>query len=142
MPSAHRAALLAVACGGAIGGLARWGLAEGLGAGAQDGAWPWGTLVANIAGALVLGAVAARLLHADPAHPRRRLGVRGGALLGPGFCGALTTFSTLQLEVVRLVRDGEAALGIAYLAVTLAAGLAMARAGFVAAGGRTPAGSA
>lgn len=114
----------AVLLGGAVGGLARWGLADGLGAGADAGAWPWGTLVANVLGALLLGAVAASLSH----HPDR-LRLRGAMLLGPGLCGALTTFSALQLEVVRLLRDGRAATAAAYLLVTLAAGLAALAAG-------------
>lgn len=114
----------AVLLGGAVGGLARWGLADGLGAGGHAGAWPWGTLVANVVGALLLGAVAASL----SGHPDR-LRLRGAMLLGPGLCGALTTFSALQLEVVRLLRDGHAPTALAYLLVTLAAGLAAVAAG-------------
>lgn len=112
--------LLAVFLGGAVGGLARWGLSDWLGAGAEGGAWPWGTLVANTLGALLLGAAVVHLL---PARPRAH------ALLGPGLCGALTTFSTLQLEVVRLLRDGHAPTALGYLAVTLVAGLGAVRLG-------------
>lgn len=116
--------LAAVFAGGAAGGLARWGLSEWLGAGAHDGAWPWGTFVANITGALLLGIVAASLMH----HPDRRH-LRAGQLLGPGLCGALTTFSTLQLEVVRLVDDGHLLTGAGYLAASVAAGLCAVRLG-------------
>ena len=63
-----------------------------------------------------------------------------GAFLGPGLCGALTTFSTFQLELVRLTRDGEVLVGAAYLVVTLAAGLAAARTGFRLAHGARPGG--
>jgi CrcB protein len=116
--------LLAVFVGGAAGGLARWGLSDWLGAGAHAGAWPWGTFVANVAGALLLGAVAASLMH----HPDRRH-LRAGDLLGPGLCGALTTFSTLQVEVVRLADDGHVGTAVGYLVATVAAGLAAVRIG-------------
>ncbi len=115
--------LLAVFLGGAVGGLARWGLSDWLGAGAGGGDWPWGTLVANTLGAFVLGAV---VVHLRAPRPRVH------ALLGPGLCGALTTFSGLQLEVVRLLRDGHASTALAYLAVTLVTGLAAVRLGAAA----------
>jgi CrcB protein len=44
-------------------------------------------------------------------------------LLGTGFCGALTTFSTLQVELIRLARDGRTPLAAAYLAASVGAGL-------------------
>ena len=45
-------------------------------------------------------------------------------LIGTGVCGGLTTFSTLQLEVAELGRDGHAALAVLYLAASVALGLA------------------
>jgi CrcB protein len=98
----RRTDLLAVFAGGCAGALARVGLAEAWPADA--GSWPWATLLANVAGALVLGLLVAR--------------GRDTPLLGAGFCGALTTFSTLQLELV----DLPLATAIAYALVTLAAG--------------------
>ncbi len=65
----------------------------------HDSVFPWGTLSVNAAGSLILGAVAGA--------------VSGGApvwlltLVGTGFCGALTTFSTFGLETVRLAEDGS-----------------------------------
>jgi len=112
--------LLAVFLGGAAGGLARWGLSDWLGAGAQSGAWPTGTLVANLLGTFLLGVVTARWRDVDP--------VRFG-LLGPGLCGALTTFSTLQLELVRLADDGHPGTALVYVAVSVVAGFALVRAG-------------
>jgi CrcB protein len=44
-------------------------------------------------------------------------------LLGTGFCGALTTFSTFQIELITLARHGHAGLAVGYLAGSLAAGL-------------------
>jgi CrcB protein len=60
---------------------------------------PWGTLTVNVAGSLVLGAVAGGVTNA---------GTPGWVLtlVGTGFCGALTTFSTFGYETVRLVEDG------------------------------------
>jgi CrcB protein len=103
----RRTELTAVFAGGCAGALARVALSEAWPA--DPGSWPWATLLVNVAGAFVLGLVVS-------GGPR-------GALLGPGFCGALTTFSTLQLEVLEMLDDGRVALAAAYLAVSVAAGL-------------------
>jgi CrcB protein len=108
--------LLAVAAGGVAGTLVRAGLAEAFPH--DPGGWPWGTFVANLGGSFVLGVVARRLASGG-----------ASALLGPGLCGALTTFSTLQLELYDLLDGGDAAVAVAYLAATIAAGLAAVVAG-------------
>jgi CrcB protein len=103
--------LTAVFAGGFIGALARVALADAV---ASDPAqWPWATFAANVAGALVLGYVAVRVRDA-----RSRL------LLATGFCGALTTFSTLQLELLLMLDGGHYGLAAAYAAVSVVAGLA------------------
>jgi fluoride exporter len=105
--------LTAVFIGGVAGALARAGVADVL---AHDpGQWPWATLIVNVAGAFVLGWVAARSY--------RR------ALLGQGFCGALTTFSTFQLELLQMLDHDRTGLALAYAAVSLALGLAAAELG-------------
>ena len=105
--------LRAVFIGGVVGALARAWVTEAL---AHDpGRWPWATLVVNVAGAFVLGAVAAR-------------GFRR-ALIGQGFCGALTTFSTFQLELLQMLDRGRTGLALAYAAASLALGLAAAELG-------------
>ena len=106
--------LAAIFAGGCVGALARAGLVKAFPIGV--GAWPWPTLVVNLLGAFALGFFATRLQERLPPSAYRR------PLLGTGFCGALTTFSTFQLELLRLLdanRDGEAA---AYLVVTLVGG--------------------
>jgi CrcB protein len=104
--------LAAVFAGGFAGALARVALLEAWPVGA--GEWPWATFVANIAGALALGWVATR---EPPASQRHRL-------LGTGFCGALTTFSTMQLELLQMLDRSDVALAAAYACVSIAAGLA------------------
>ncbi|SCL35213.1 CrcB protein [Micromonospora nigra] len=83
---------------------------------------PWGTLSVNVAGSLLLGAVLGGA--ASPA-------VAAG--LGTGFCGALTTWSTLSYETLALTRRGDRARAVAYVLLSLAAGLAAATAGHAAA---------
>lgn len=107
----------AVFAGGVAGALARTGLAQAWST--APGGWPWATLVANVAGAFVLGLVLARTRTGTP--------LRG--LLGPGLCGALTTFSTLQVELVRLLGSGHVVRALAYGAVSLVLGLAALDAG-------------
>lgn len=126
--AASRGGLLAaVFAGGAVGALARAGLARALVA--SPAGWPWATLVANVAGALVLGFVNERL--------RARTATSWpGALVGTGFCGALTTFSTFQWEVIRMAEAGRGGLAAAYVAVSLAAGLVAADSGARLARGR------
>ena len=108
--------LLAVFAGGFAGAIARLALVEGMAS--DPGTWPWGTFVANIAGALALGYVAARL------HERRPVPSVRLRLLGAGFCGALTTFSTMQLELLRMLDGGHHELALAYATVSIAGGVA------------------
>ena len=123
--SAERVRLGAVLIGGAAGALARGGLAEALPYG--GGEWPWSTFIANLLGALFLGWLLTRLVErvAPTTHWR--------PLLGTGFAGALTTFSTFQIEVFDLVHSGHAGLGIAYALTSVAAGMALAVAGVMVA---------
>lgn len=113
-----RAELAAVFAGGFLGALSRTGVAQAL---PQDaGEWPWATLTVNLFGTLLLGFVAARV----PAAQSRLL-----ALLGPGFCGALTTFATVQVELLRMLDGNGGMLAAVYAAVSLAGGLAAAATG-------------
>jgi CrcB protein len=106
-----------VLLGGALGAPLRY-LVDLFVQSRHDSVFPWGTFTVNVAGSLLLGAVAAAVDAA--ALPAWAL-----TLVGTGFCGALTTFSTFGFETVRLLEDGsllEASLNaLAGLAVGLAA---------------------
>jgi CrcB protein len=97
--------------GGAAGTLARAGLAEALPV--HAGTWPWATFAVNIVGSLILGWVVVARAHWRP-------------LVGTGFCGALTTFSTFQVQIVVLGDEGHVPLAAAYLAVSVVVGLGAA----------------
>ena len=84
--------------GGCAGALARLGLVEALPHGPLE--WPWPTFIANLLGAFALGYFATRLQERLPLSAYRR------PLLGTGFCGALTTFSTMQLEIYDILDGG------------------------------------
>lgn len=101
--------------GGLIGSVARALLADAIPV--DPGSWPWATLVANVAGAFALGYFTTRLQERLPLSAYRR------PLLGTGVCGGLTTFSTMQLELVRLVEHDAAGVALAYASVSLALGL-------------------
>lgn len=83
----------------------------------HDSVFPWGTFTVNVVGSFVLGCVGAAVLVQDA--PAWVL-----TLVGTGFCGALTTFSTFGYETVRLVEEGAWPEAIRYVAGSLAVGLA------------------
>lgn len=107
--------LAAVFAGGAVGTLARASLATATAP--QPGHWPWATFVVNIAGAFILGFVTTRLLERLPPSAYRR------PMLGTGLCGGLTTFSTMQVETLRMIEQRHYGLAAAYTAVSITAGL-------------------
>jgi CrcB protein len=109
-----RRELAAIFVGGFIGALARLGLVEALAP--TPGEWPWATFLANVAGALALGYFTTRLQERLPLSAYRR------PFLGTGFCGALTTFSTMQLELLQMLDHGEGGLAATYAATSLVAG--------------------
>ncbi|OBI72718.1 fluoride efflux transporter CrcB [Mycobacterium asiaticum] len=107
--------LAAIFAGGALGSLARAGLATL--AGPDPARWPWPTFVVNIVGAFLLGYFTTRLLERLPLSSYRR------PLLGTGLCGGLTTFSTMQVETVRMIEHGHWVLATSYTLVSIALGL-------------------
>lgn len=116
MPRPDRQEIAAIAAGGAVGGLLRVALARHYPAG--PGSWPWVTFIVNLAGAFLLGYLTTRLQERLPLSAYRR------PLLGTGFCGALTTFSTLQLELLRMVDGRHYGLAAAYALTSILLGYA------------------
>jgi fluoride exporter len=105
----------AVFVGGAVGALARAALNTLF---VPDPAvWPWPTFVVNIVGAFVLGYATTRLLERLPLSSYRR------PLLGTGFCGGLTTFSTMQVETLKMLEHGHYLLALAYTVTSIVLGL-------------------
>lgn len=109
---------LAVALGAAIGAPARY-FTDRFVQSRTESVFPWGTLTVNAAGSLALGALVGS-------------GASGTivALLGTGFCGALTTYSTFGYETHRLMRDRSMLLAALNVLGSLVVGLAAASLGY------------
>jgi CrcB protein len=103
--------LLLVLLGGAVGASARY-LTDVTVQRAHGTEFPWGTWTVNVVGSFILGFVAV----SGP--------VWVVTLVGTGFCGALTTFSTFGYETVRLSEEGRPGLAVGNVAASLVAGLA------------------
>jgi fluoride exporter len=116
----------AIGMAGALGALARYGL-EGAVARRLPSSFPWGTLVVNVTGALVLGFMLTVMTQQLTTAPWLR------SALAIGFLGAYTTFSTLTYETYRLLEDGALALAAANILGSAAAGLVAVYLGVVAA---------
>jgi CrcB protein len=108
-----RRELVAVFAGGFLGAVARAGLAEALPH--DPGQWPWATFIVNIVGAFALGYFTTRLQERLPLSSYRR------PFLGTGVCGGLTTFSTMQLELLTMI-EANVTLALAYAAASVAGG--------------------
>jgi CrcB protein len=119
------AAWIAFVAAGAVGAPVRY-LLDGYVGDRTEGVFPWGTFLINVSGSLLLGLLTGlALYHAFPDTPR--------IVLGTGFCGAYTTFSTFSFETVRLIEEGAIkvafrnALGsLATCTVAAAVGVALA----------------
>jgi CrcB protein len=112
-----RLELCAIAAGGAVGALARTGLSKAFPAAA--GSWPWTIFAINLAGAFMLGYFVTRLQERLPVSTLRR------PLLGTGLCGALTTFSTVQLEVLQMLDRHRDGLALGYVVASVVGGFAL-----------------
>jgi CrcB protein len=109
-----RSELGAIFLGGAAGAVLRAGLVEVFGDAAPS--WPWVTFAVNVVGAFLLGYFVTRLQERLPLSTYRR------PLLGTGFCGALTTFSTMQVELLRMLDTGRYTMAGAYGVGSILAG--------------------
>jgi CrcB protein len=83
----------------------------------DPGRWPWPTFTVNIVGAFLLGYFTTRLLERLPVSSYRR------PLLGTGVCGGLTTFSTMQVEIIKMLEHKHYGLAVGYTAASIVAGL-------------------
>lgn len=110
--------LLLVAAGGALGAGARH-LVSGLFLRQFGSAWPWGTLVINASGSLLLGLLVGVLaFRGGEGQAQLRL------LLGTGVLGGFTTFSAYSLETVQLIERGRLAPALVYALGSVALGVA------------------
>ena len=116
--SAGMAGALAVGVGSALGGIARFWVAAAVNRRLGE-AFPWGTLVVNVSGALLAGALAAALAAAGAPGTLE-------ALLLIGFCGSYTTVSSFALQTFSLAHAGRYARAAGNIAATLVLTLACA----------------
>ncbi|MEV0715321.1 fluoride efflux transporter CrcB [Asanoa sp. NPDC050611] len=110
--------LLLVVAGAALGAPARY-LTDRAIQRLHSGHFPFGTLIVNVVGSLILGLAAGGTATTSGVY----------ALVGTGFCGALTTYSTFGYETVRLLEQHAPRRALANAAVSIAAGLGAAFAG-------------
>lgn len=105
---------------GASGALARYGIGQAVG----TRSFPWATLGINVAGSFLLGVLLK--LAADRGWPDST-----SLPLGVGFLGAFTTFSTLSVETQTMLRTDRLTAALAYVALSVAGGIAAAALGYV-----------
>ncbi len=112
--------------GAAAGATARWYVNELVQA-RHDSVFPWGTFTVNVVGSFALGLLLGASVEGETL-------VRLVALVGTGFCGAFTTFSTFSYESVVLAEDGSSRIAVVNVLARVAAGLAAAFAGWALTG--------
>ena len=114
--------LLMIALGAAVGAPARY-LTDRAVQSRHESVMPWGTMSVNVIGSLILGALAGAGTVVSPAV---------AALIGTGFCGALTTYSTFSFETWRLIEEESYGPAVANVVVSVLAGLAAVAIGYAA----------
>ena len=128
-----------MAIGGLAGAIVRWAITELV----PSSTLPWAALIVNVAGSFLLGLLAAGLTRPPTTRRPRDAGAGaappGGladmALFagGTGFCGSLTTFSTVTVAIAEQLDAGDVLAGSGYVALSIAAGLGAAALGVVSA---------
>jgi CrcB protein len=114
-----------IAIGSALGGMARYGC-SGLAARLIGETFPWGTIIVNVLGSLIIG------FFATLTGPDGRIfaDTLTRQFVMIGFCGGYTTFSSFSLQTLNLVQDGEWWLAGANIALSVVACLVAVFAGF------------
>lgn len=118
--------LAAMAVAGALGALARYGVSVAALRWLPQG-FPYGTLVVNLLGCFLLGALTELTLEEGLLAPEWRM------VAGTGFLGAFTTFSTFGVETVRAMESGHWGVAATSVGVNVVAGVGLAAVGFWAA---------
>jgi len=113
--------LVEVGAGGLIGAPTRY-IVDQLVNSRTKGLFPWGTYVINATGAFMFGVISGLMVY-------HRLGNVPSAVVGAGFCGAYTTFSTFSWETVRLIEEGTLSAAAWNVVGSLIVGLLAAGAG-------------
>jgi CrcB protein len=107
--------LAIIAIGGALGTLSRYEVGQAIHV--AKGSFPWPTFIVNMTGAFALGLfLTIAIEHFPPARIAR-------AFVAIGFLGSFTTFSTMAVETVTLIKDGYAPVGAGYLLISVSVGL-------------------
>lgn len=109
-----RRELLAIFVGGAAGTALRVELSQAFPD--PDGSWPWVIFAINVSGAFLLGYLVTRLQERLPLSTYRR------PLLGTGFCGGYTTFSTVQVELLKMLDLHRYGLAVGYVVASVGCG--------------------
>jgi len=111
---------LAIALGALVGAPARY-LTDRAIQSRHETPFPWGTLAVNLIASFTLGVVTAATGDVDPAV---------AALLGTGFCGALSTYSTFSYETMHLIQEGARRYAAANVVLSVVAGIGVAALGW------------
>jgi fluoride exporter len=114
MARVDRRELAAIFAGGMVGAVLRVWVGRQFASTAPH--WPWATFIINVTGSAALAYFATRLQERLPLSTYRR------PFLGTGFCGAYTTFSTMQVEILTMLDRDRYGLAVGYTVASIAAG--------------------